>query len=155
MLLYFVMRFVGAGFEFGLRDIRQEEVLEKKVQILHRWSEQDLVGRVIRELSGAGIELEMHLVRSSREFASALLRKNFDLIIVDPDGVSEPNPDDLSFFEIAQELAPHIPFLLIPAPEAVAKMAASSETLHSVSKNALHLLGPLARKALLASSSTK
>ncbi len=58
-------------------------LVKEKLQVLHLWSNEEEVKRVISELTGTGVEFEATLVKSESEYVTSLARKDFDIIIAD------------------------------------------------------------------------
>lgn len=85
-----------------------------KIRVLHLWSDEKEAECIVRELSSAGVEFEAKLVRNESEYVSALLRGQFQLIVIGSRAdFKRSAPEDLSAREIACELAPSAAFVQI------------------------------------------
>ncbi|MFZ2445395.1 MAG: hypothetical protein WAW37_03480 [Syntrophobacteraceae bacterium] len=146
---------VGDLHDFGV-DVRIFSLndcmlVKEKLRVLYLWSSEEEAKRVISELTGTGVEFEATLVKSESEFVSSLLRKKFDVIIVDGHADFHlSGSDHLAAFEIARELIPNIPFVLIGESRSGPGESerAQAGCVH-IPRQELHLLGSVIQKALL------
>ncbi len=116
--------------------------MNDKLPILHFWADAGDAERLIRGLAEAGVSFEAKLVKTIEEYVSALVKARFALIIADDRAVTEgPAAEDLSLFQIAEQISPGTPFVLIydpmgPAPETGDKAV----NFRTLSRQDLHLL---------------
>lgn len=91
--------------------------MEKKIKILHLWTTEADAERLVRELASAGLEFEAKLVKTHQEYVSSLVSRTFDLVIADERAETSeadvPSSENLSLYQIADEIRPGIPFLLL------------------------------------------
>ncbi len=80
------------------------------MQILHLEDDRQDAQLVRETLESGGIECQMIRVENQRDFASALERGSFDVILAD---YTLPSFDGLSALEIAQSMAADIPFIFV------------------------------------------
>ncbi len=116
--------------------------MKDKLQILHLWTDTEDAERLIRELAATGIEFEARLVKTQAEYASALVRGKFAVIIADARAETPgAHAEDLSLFRIAQELSPGTPFVLLCDPaDPAGETGEMANTLSFVSRKNLHRL---------------
>jgi len=113
---------------------------------LHLWNDEKEAERVVRALADSGLNFEAKLVRSEPEYVSSLLRDRFNIILVDCRAdFGRAGTDQLSAYEIALEVAPHVPFLLIdnPTRDENVQPRGGKTPLFLVPRQELHLLGAL------------
>ena len=102
----------------------------------------------MQALAGSGLEFEARLVRTESEYVSALVNAKFHIIVADRFAdFRRTGPDDLSALDIARELAPGIPFLLVGDPSCEDEGGPGKPDFQIEKKN-LEQLGPLIRTAL-------
>jgi hypothetical protein len=118
-----------------------------KIRILHYWTNQTDAEEVIRKLAETGLEFEAKLVRTHHDYVSALATRNFDLIIAD-DRAELSRPDALSSLEIAEELSPGIPFVLLCSSTSVFSRAENPLRFFPLARCELNRLGILIRDTL-------
>ena len=124
--------------------------MKDKLQILHLWTDTEDAERLIRALAATGIEFEARLVKTHAEYVSALIKAKFALIIADERAVTEGSGgEDLSLFQIAEQISPGTPFLLLydpmdPAPETGDKAV----NFWTLSRQDLHLLHSVIHRAI-------
>lgn len=88
--------------------------MKEKISVLHLWSNETDARELVRHLAETGFQFEAKLVKTTTEYVSALVRTTYDLIIADENiGWYNPGQDEFSPFEIADEIAPGVPFLLL------------------------------------------
>ena len=126
--------------------------MKYKLPILHFWADTADAERLIRGLAATGVDFEAKLVKTHAQYVSALVKTKFALVIVDERAETEgSSADDLSLFQIAQEISPGTPFVLLydprdPAPETGDKAVNFS----ALSRQDLHLLKSVVRRAMKA-----
>lgn len=124
--------------------------MDEKIRILHLWNDEKEAERVIGALAASGLDFEAKLVRSEYEYISDLIKRTFNIIIADDRAdFHRPGTGELSAYEIALEIAPGVPFLLISSERRHADpMPMDSGTpSFCVPRHELHRLGPVIRKA--------
>lgn len=85
-----------------------------KIHILYFWSRRSDAEKLIRELAATGVEFEARLVSTVSEYVSALARLKFHLVIADERAdLPVTKADQLSLFDITEEMSPGTPFLLL------------------------------------------
>jgi len=91
--------------------------MKDKLPILHFWADPGDAEKLIRGLAEAGVNFEAKLVKTIEEYVSALVKAKFAIIIADERAVTEgPGAEGLSFFQIAEQISPGTPFLLLYDP---------------------------------------
>jgi hypothetical protein len=126
--------------------------MKYKLPILHLWADPGDAERLIRGLAATGVDFEAKLVKTHAQYVSALVKTKFALVIVDERAETEGSGvDDLSLFQIAEEISPGTPFVLLydpmdPAPETGDKPVNFS----TLSRQDLHLLQSVVRRAMKA-----
>ncbi len=124
--------------------------MKDKLPILHFWADPGDVEKLIRGLAEAGVDFEAKFVKTIEEYVSALVKAKFALIIADQRAVTERSGvEDLSFFQIAEEISPGTPFVLLydamyPVPETGDK----AENFWTLSRQDLHLLHSVIHRAI-------
>jgi len=124
--------------------------MKDKLPILHFWADPGDAERLIRGLAEAGVNFEAKLVKTIEEYVSALVKAKFALIIADKRAASEsPAAEDLSLFQIAEEISPRTPFVLLydpmdPAPET----GDNAINFRALSRQDLHLLQSVIHRAI-------
>jgi len=122
--------------------------LAEKIRILHLWQSEEDARSLVQALARSGLEFEARLVRTESEYVSALVHSKFHIIVVDRFAdFRRAGPDDLSALDIARELAPGIPFLLLEDPSCE-DAGSSGKPDFLIEKKDLEQLGPLIRTAL-------
>ena len=97
--------------------------MKDKLPILHFRADPGDAEKLIRGLAATGVNFEAKLVKTHAEYVSALVKAKFALIIADERAVTEGSgAEDLSLFQIAEQISPGTPFVLLydpmdPAPE--------------------------------------
>ena len=101
----------------------------------------------MRQLAETGLEFEATLVKSEAEYASLLITREFDLIVVDELAhIHAPGSEHLSPFEIAREIATGVPFVLIVERLSENDEAGTvEEGLSRIPRQRLNLIGALMR----------
>ena len=123
--------------------------MKEKIPILHLWGNETDAGELVRHLSGTGFEFEARLVRTPSEYVSAIIKTTFRLIIADENTPWENSAeDDLSPLEIAREIAPGVPFLLITESAACDVDSSIGRGAYYISRQDLHQIAPVIRKIL-------
>lgn len=122
--------------------------MNKKIRILHLWYSKDEVERFVRHIAETGLEFEATLVKSETDYACSLVRKQFDVIVADERAdFSASGPEHLSSFEIAAEVAPGVPFVILCESQGGATDTGPGKAgFFSIQRQELNLLGPLLRK---------
>lgn len=91
--------------------------MEEKINILHLWTTEADAQSLVSELASSGLQFEAKLVKTHQEYVSSLVSRTFDLVIADEraeiSGTGTSASDDLSLHQIADEIRPGIPFLLL------------------------------------------
>lgn len=88
--------------------------VRKRIRLLHFWTNRADAEKLVRSLAETPFEFEAKLVKTSAEYVSALAGGKFDLIIADQKAdPAPPGSEDLSLFQIAEEIAPGTPVLLL------------------------------------------
>lgn len=119
------------------------------VRILHLWKNETDARELVRLLAGTGLQFEAKLVRTTTEYVSALVRSTFNLVIADENiPWYKPEKDDLSPFEIAQEIAPGVPFLLIAEYLPGDRQYGPGSPVYCLDRQRLDQLGPMIGKIL-------
>ena len=124
--------------------------MKDKLPILHFWADPGDAEKLIRGLAEAGVNFEAKLVKTHAEYVSALIKAKFALIIADERAVTEGSGgEDLSLFQIAEQISPGTPFLLLydpmdPAPETGDKAV----NFWTLSRQDLHLLHSVIHRAI-------
>jgi hypothetical protein len=124
--------------------------MKDKLPILHFWADPGDAERLIRGLAEAGVNFEAKLVKTIEEYVSALVKAKFALIIADKRAVTEgPAAEDLSLFQIAEQISPGTPFVLLydpmdPAPET----GDNAINFRALSRQDLHLLQSVIHRAI-------
>lgn len=124
--------------------------MKEKILILHLWNNEASARELVRHLTGTGFQFEAKLVKTTTEYVSALIRTTFNLIIAD-ENISWYNPgeeDELSPFEIAREIAPGVPFLLIAESSPEDREIGDGGLAYCLEGQRLDQLGPMIRKIL-------
>jgi len=97
--------------------------MKDKLPILHFWTDPGDAEKLMRGLAATGVNFEAKLVKTRAEYVSALVKAKLALITADERAVTEgPGAEDLSLFQIAEQISPGTPFVLLydpmdPAPE--------------------------------------
>jgi|SRR5208283_6123722 len=126
--------------------------MKDKFPILHFWADPGDAERLIRGLAATGVDFEAKLVKTHAQYVSALVNTKFALVIVDERAETEGSgADDLSLFQIVEEISPGTPFVLLydpldPAPETGDKAV----NFWTLSRQDLHLLQSVVRRAMKA-----
>ncbi len=125
--------------------------MDRKIRVLHLWHDENEVERFVRHMAETGLQFEATLVKSETEYASSLVKKQFDIIITDERAdFKASGPEHLSAFDIAAELAPDVPFVAICEPKCLADGKEPFKAcLFSIQRQSLDLLGPLLRKLFI------
>ncbi|MCE5336056.1 MAG: hypothetical protein LLG06_15855 [Desulfobacteraceae bacterium] len=88
--------------------------MKAKPRLLHVWTDPIDAERLVRKLAETSFDFEAKLVKTLPEFVSSLAREAFDIIIADSRSESAaPGTEDLTLEQIAAELAPGTPFVLL------------------------------------------
>ncbi|MGA2401336.1 MAG: hypothetical protein ABSG91_06485 [Syntrophobacteraceae bacterium] len=117
--------------------------MKDKLSILHFWTDQGDAERLIRELAATGADFEARFVKTHAEYVSALATAKFALIIVDgrAETAAGAGAEDLSLHQIAEEISPGTPFVLLCDPADPARETGEKATNFSfVSQQNLHQL---------------
>jgi hypothetical protein len=128
--------------------------MKDKLPILHFWADPADAEKLIRGLAETGVNFEAKLVKTHAEYVSALVKAKFALIIADERAVTEgSSAEDLSLFQIAEQITPGTPFVLLydpmdPAPETADKAL----NFWTLSRKDLHLLNSLIHRAIKSES---
>jgi hypothetical protein len=124
--------------------------VKEKVLILHLWNTETDARQLVRHLAGTGIQFEAKLVKTTTEYVSALVRTTYDLIIADENITwYHRGEDDLSPFEIAQQIAPGVPFLSIAEPFSEDREPDRPERpVYRLERQQMDQLGPMIEKIL-------
>lgn len=96
----------------------------------------------MRNLAEAGVNFEAKLVNTLSDYVSALVKKKFALIIADERAdAAEAGTDDLSVFEIAEQVSPGAVFILLcdRVDTAVESDLETSKRMH-ISRRDVHLI---------------
>jgi hypothetical protein len=102
----------------------------------------------MRELAASGVNFEAKLVKTHTEYVSALVKARFALIVADQRAETS-GVEDLSLFEIAEELAPGTPFVLLYDPLAPAPpILENAVNFSTLSLRDLHLLQSVMHRAV-------
>ena len=124
--------------------------MKDKLAILHFWTDPGEAEKLIRGLAEAGVNFEAKLVKTIEEYVSALVSAKFAVIIADERVAAErPDAEDLSLFQIAGQLSPGTPFVLLydpmrPAPET----GDNAVNFWTLSRQDLHLLHSVIDRAI-------
>ncbi|MGO9021687.1 MAG: hypothetical protein ACLQVJ_25400 [Syntrophobacteraceae bacterium] len=127
-------------------------ISKDKLPILHFWADPGDAERLIRGLAATGVNFEAKLVKTHAEYVSALVKAKFALVIADERADLEGSgAEDLSLFQIAEEISPGTPFVLLydpmePAPETADKPV----NFQALSRQDLHLLQRVVQRAIKA-----
>jgi PAS domain S-box-containing protein len=121
--------------------------MERQLHILHLEDDPRDAELVRETLAADGLVAEIECVETESEFAAALERSEFDLILAD---YSLPSFDGLSALTVAQRKRPGIPFMFVSGAlgEEIAIESLKSGATDYVLKHKLHRLPPAARRAL-------
>jgi hypothetical protein len=124
--------------------------MKDKLPILHFWADSGDAEKLIRGLAATGVNFEAKLVKTHAEYVSALVKAKFALIIADERAVTEGSgAEDLSLFQIAEQISPGTPFVFLydpmdPAPETGDKAV----NFWTLSLQDLHLLHSVIHRAI-------
>jgi hypothetical protein len=110
----------------------------------------------MRALAEARVDFEAKLVKTHEEYVSALLKTKFALIIADERAVTKrPGAEDLSLFQIAEEISPGTPFALLYDPmDPPAETRDRAANFWTLSRQDLHLLHDMIQRAIKFRSET-
>ncbi len=103
--------------------------MKEKFPILHFWTDRADAERLIHALAATGTDFEARFVKTHAEYASALATAKFALIIAD--GRAETagaGSEDLSLYQIAEEISPGTPFVLLCDPTDPARRTGEKTT---------------------------
>ncbi len=125
--------------------------MEKKIRVLHLWYDKAEVERFVRQMAETGLEFEAALVNSETDFASSLINKQFDIVIADERAdFTLSGPEHLSALDIALEIAPDVPFVVVGEPKCFSDAAEPFKAgRFRIERQSLELLGPLLRKLFI------
>jgi hypothetical protein len=125
--------------------------MKDKIPILHIWVDPADAERLIRRLAEAGVNFEAKLVKTQAEYVSALVKQKYSLIIADERaGTPLAGTDELSLFQIAEQISPGTPFVLLRdhTVETAYETAADPANFSVVSLRDLHRLQSVINRAL-------
>lgn len=116
--------------------------MKDKLPILHFWADPGDAERLIRGLAEAGVNFEAKLVKTTEEYVSALVKARFALIVADDRAVTEGSAaEDLSLFQIAEQISPGTPFVLLYDPmDTAPETGDKAVNFWTLSRQDLHLL---------------
>jgi hypothetical protein len=124
--------------------------MNDKLPILYFWADPVEAERLIRELAETGVNFEAKLVRTLEEYVSALVKAEFALIIADERAeTAGTGSEDLSLFQIAEQISPGTPFVLLrDTAEKSIETAVEAVNFTSVPRQDLHRLQSVIDRAL-------
>ncbi len=124
--------------------------MKDKLPILHFWADPGDAEKLIRGLAEAGVNFEAKLVKTIEEYVSALVKAKFAVIIADERAVAQgPGVEELSLFQIAGEISPGTPFVLLCDPICpVPETADQAVNFWTLSRQDLHLLHSVINRAI-------
>ena len=116
--------------------------MKDKLPILHFWADPGDAERLIRGLAEAGVNFEAKLVKTIEEYVSALVKAKFALIVADDRAVAKgPVAENLSLFQIAEQISPGTPFVLLYDPmDSAPETGDKAANFWTLSRQDLHLL---------------
>ena len=118
----------------------------QKIPILYFWADAADAQHLVHELAKTGTDFEVKLVRTQAEYVSALVKKRFVLVLADERAQTpDASAQDLSLFEIAEQISPGTAFALIGNP---AGTSAESASFTTVARNDLNRLKDIINSAL-------
>ena len=125
-------------------------ILKDKLPILHFWADAGDAERLIRGLAATGINFEAKLVKTHAKYVSALVKAKFALVIVDERAEAKGSgAEDLSLFQIVEEISPGTPFVLLCDPlEPASETADKPGNFRTLSRQNLHLLQSVVQRAI-------
>ena len=121
--------------------------MEKTLRILHLEDDSNDIELVQATMSSNGLRCQIEDVCTREQFRSVLERGGLDLILSD---YSLPSFDGLSALQIAREIAPGVPFILVSGAigEEMAIETMKRGATDYVLKSRLSRLAPAVRRAL-------
>ncbi len=124
--------------------------MKDRLSILHLWADPGDAEKLIRGLAAGGINFEAKLVKTHAEYVSAVVKAKFALIIADERAVTEgPGAEDLSLFQIAEQISPGTPFVLLYDPTGRApETGDKAVNFWTLSRQDLHLLPGVIHRAI-------
>jgi hypothetical protein len=123
--------------------------VKETIRLLHLWNNETDARELVRLLAESGFKFEAKLVKTTTEYVSALVKTTFNLVIADENiAWYKPGEDALSPFEIAQEIAPGVPFLLIANSSPADRESGPGRPVYCLERQRSDQLGPMIRKIL-------
>ena len=123
---------------------------EDKIPILYIWADPADAERLIHELAESGVNFEAKLVRTQAEYVSALVKVKYGLIIADERAeTAGAGTDDLSLYQIAEQISPGTAFVLLSdRTDTAAEAAVEATNFSTMSRNDLYQLRNIINSAL-------
>ncbi|MGC9965225.1 MAG: hypothetical protein ABSE08_07460 [Syntrophobacteraceae bacterium] len=124
--------------------------MKDKIPILHIWADPADAERLINELAKSGVNFEAKLVRTQAEYVSALVKAKYGLIIADERAeTAGSGSDELSLYQIAEQISPGTTFVLLgDRPDTAAEAAVEATNFSTMSRNDLYQLKNIINRVL-------
>jgi hypothetical protein len=124
--------------------------MSDKIPILYFWTDPGDAERLVHELAESGVNFEAKLVRTPEEYVSALVNKKFSFIVADERAeTADAGADELSLYQIAEQISPGTAFVLLSdRTDAADGAAAKAPNFSTISRDDLYRLTDLINRAL-------